>query len=157
MRWILRPPALAVALAAAACAPLSQLTFERPAVQLAAVDVTGLGLQGGALDLLLDVHNPNAYDLRTTRMAVGVRLEDTHFGDVALEQATVLPSRQTTRLVVPLAFTWSGVGAGARALLARGAVRYRLDGRLEVDTPVGARGVDLALNGDVTLRDLVGR
>lgn len=159
MWWTTRHlmPAVAVAVGLAACSPLARLRFERPSVGLAAVEITGLGLQGGSLDLLLDVHNPNGYELRTTRIAVGIRLEDTQFGDVALARASVLPARETTRVVVPLSFNWSGVGAGARGLLGRGAVRYRLDGRLDVDTPVGSRGVDLALDGDVTLRDLVSR
>jgi len=155
-RWF-AGPLLAVAVAAAACGPFSQYGFQRPSLELTAIDITGLGLQGGTLDLLLDVRNPNTYELRTTRITVVIYLEDTRFGDAALTRALVLPAGETTRVVVPVAFSWSGVGSGARGLIARGAVRYLLDGRLELDTPIGARGVDVDLDGTVTLRDMVRR
>ena len=138
----------------AAC-PHKYLSFERPTVALATVQVTGLGFQGGALNLVLDVTNPNHYDLTTTRMAIGVDLEDTHFGDVELDRAVVLGARATTPVEIPLTFTWAGVGAGARGLLGHGAVRYGLTGRLWLDTPIGSREVQLAGGGQVTLRDLV--
>jgi LEA14-like dessication related protein len=146
-----------VALGVAACGPFSQYGFQRPTVELAAIDITGLGLQGGMLDLLLDVHNPNSYELRTTRVAAGIYLEGTHFGDAALTRASVLPAGETARIVVPVTFSWSGMGSGASGLLARGGVRYRLDGRLDLDTPAGRRGVDVSTEGTVTLRNLVGR
>jgi LEA14-like dessication related protein len=144
-------------LGVAGCASLSQYGFERPSVELTAIDITGLGLQGGTLDLLLDVHNPNRYELRASRIAVGIYLEGTHFGDAALTRAPVLPAGETTRVVVPVTFSWSGMGSGARGLVSRGSVRYRLDGRLDLDTPLGRRGVDASTEGRVTLRNLVGR
>jgi LEA14-like dessication related protein len=144
-------------LGAAACATLGQYGFQRPGVVLEAINVTGLGLQGGAMDLLLDVHNPNGYELRTTRIAVGIDLEDTHFGDAALTRAYVLPAGDTTRIVVPVTFTWSGIGSAARGLLARGAARYRLDGRIDLDTPIGSRGLDVGAEGTVTMRNIVGQ
>ncbi|MDH3496906.1 MAG: LEA type 2 family protein [Gemmatimonadota bacterium] len=144
---------LAALLVLAGCARFS---FQQPTAQLVAVQVTGVGLEGGALRLQLDVHNPNAYRLTTTRIAVSIDLDGTHFGDVELAQAIALPAQTTTPVEIPLAFTWSGVGAGARALLGRGAVRYGLTGRLEVDTPVGPRRVEVRGAGDVSLRDIVG-
>jgi LEA14-like dessication related protein len=144
--------ALGTAALLAACA---RFTFEQPTAALMAVELTGVGLQGGALNLQLDVHNPNAYDLRTTRIAVGLDLDGTHFGDVDLGHDVLLPAGQTSRVVLPLSFVWSGVGAGARALLGRGAVRYDLTGRLFVRTPIGERAVGIRVGGDVSLRDLV--
>jgi hypothetical protein len=154
MTRLLRGLVPVLCLGFAAC-PHKYFSFERPTATLVSVQVTGLGLQGGALNLLLDVHNPNAYDLQTTRIAVGVDLEDTHFGDVDLARGLVLKGRETTPVEIPLTFTWAGVGAGARGLLGHGAVRYGLTGRLWLDTPIGAREVQLAGTGQVTLRDLV--
>ena len=147
----------ALALGAAACATLGQYGFRRPTVALEAINVTGVGLEGGAMDLLLDVHNPNGYELRTTRIAVGIDLENTHFGDAALTRGYVLPAGDTTRVVVPVTFTWGGIGSAARGLLSDGTVQYKLNGRMDLDTPVGSRGVDLATEGTVTMRNLVRR
>lgn len=134
--------------ATASCSLFRRVSFERPTVDLAAVEVTGIGLTGGSLNLVLAVYNPNRYDLRTARVEIGIDLEDTHFGDALLESAILLPAESHATVDVPLTFTWEGVGAGARALLGRGSVRYALDGRIVADTPVGSRGVDLETRGD---------
>lgn len=153
--WVVGP--LVALGAAAACGPFWGQGFERPSVELAAIDITGLGLQGGTMDLLLDVHNPNSFELRATRIRVAIYLEGTHFGDAMLTRAPVLPARETTRIPVPVAFSWSGIGSGARGLVSRGAAQYRLDGRLDLDTPLGSRGVDVEAEGRVTMRNIVGR
>lgn len=145
---------VAVSVALASCAVAKRLRFEAPDVQLAEVRVTGIGLSGGSLELDLDVFNPNAYELRSTRIAATVDLEGTHFGDAMLERAVALPAESHSTVEIPMRFTWEGVGAGARALLATGSVRYTLGGRLIVDTPVGAQGVSLRRSGTATMRDL---
>jgi LEA14-like dessication related protein len=143
---------LALATLLTACAGLS---FQQPTAALIAVELTGLGLEGGALNLQLDVHNPNRFDLRSTRVALGLDLDGTHFGDIDLGRAVLLPAGATTRVELPLRFQWSGVGAGARAMLGRGAVRYDLTGYLYVQTPIGERAVGVRVGGDVALRDLM--
>lgn len=134
----------------------ARFAFQEPTAELVGVEVVGVGLEGGNLRLLLNVHNPNAYDLRTTRVAVGIDLDGTHFGDVALTDAVALPAHATTPIRIPLAFNWSGVGAGARSLLSRGAVRYGLTGQLTVGTPLGDKAVTVRGSGEVSL-DNVGR
>lgn len=138
----------------AGCALLGRARFEHPIVSLAQVRVTGIGLTGGTLDLVFDVYNPNGYELRTTRMDLTIALEETPFGDIVLERAVALPKESDTEITVPLRFTWEGVGAGARALITRGSVQYRLEGRMLVGTPLGDRAVSLAREDVATLRDL---
>lgn len=153
MRFRLLP--LAICLATVSCAALQRFQFDPPTAQLAGVAVTGLGLTGGSLDFKLDVYNPNGYGLRTTRLQVGIALENTPFGEAVLERPLQLEPKAHNEVHVPLTFTWSGVGAGARALLGKGSVQYGLTGRLLVDTPVGERGAELRTSGVVTVTDLV--
>lgn len=149
--------ALVVGLVAlvAGCASLGRaLQFTEPDVRVQEIRITGLGLNGGTLDLALDVFNPNDYRLRSTRLEVGIDLEDTHFGDALLENPVDLPSQQHSLITVPVRFEWAGLGAGARALITRQAVRYGLTGTVTVDTPIGDRRVKLHGSGDVPLRAL---
>jgi LEA14-like dessication related protein len=141
-----------VALFAGGCAALQ---FQAPTTQLVGVEVTGLSLEGGALRLLLDVHNSNAYQLRTTRVAVGIDLDGTHFGDVAVTDEVALPAGRTTQVRIPLNFSWTGVGTGARSLLDRGAVNYAINGQLTVGTPLGDKTVPVRGTGEVTLEQLM--
>lgn len=141
---------------AAGCATLGQaLRFEEPDIRLQEVRVTGLSFSGGTLDLTLDVFNPNGYRLRSTRLEVGIDLEDVHFGDALFESPVELPSQQHSLITVPVRFEWAGLGAGARALLTRQGIRYGLTGVATLDTPLGDRRVRLRAAGDVPLRTLL--
>ena len=144
------------ALALTGCKTLSNaLRFAEPDVQLKEVQITGLGLSGGTLNLALDVYNPNDYRLRSTRLELGIDLENTHFGDALLETPLELPSQQHTLVTVPVRFEWAGVGAGARALLSRQAIRFGLTGTAYLGTPLGDRRVQVHGSGDVPLRRLI--
>jgi LEA14-like dessication related protein len=143
----------ALTLLGAGCATLGHaLRFAEPSITLQEVRVTGIGLTGGTLDLALDVFNPNDYRLRTTRLELGIDLEQVHFGDALVEAPVELPSQQHSLVTVPVRFEWAGLGAGARALLTRQGVRYGLTGVVTLGTPVGDRRVQVHGSGDVPLR-----
>ena len=140
----------------AGCATLGRaLRFQEPDIKLQEIQVTGLGLTGGSLNLALDVFNPNDYRLRTTRLELGIDLEDVHFGDALLETPLELPSQQHSLITVPVQFEWAGVGAGARALLSRQAVRFGLTGVASLGTPLGDRRVQVHGSGEVPLKALL--
>ncbi|HXM39252.1 MAG TPA: LEA type 2 family protein [Gemmatimonadales bacterium] len=137
------------------CATLrSALTFQEPQIALQEINVTGLGLSGGTLDLVFDVYNPNTYRLRSTRLEVGLDLENTYFGDALIDKPLDLSPENHSRVVMPVRFAWSGVGAAARALLERQALNYGLTGTAFLDTPLGDRKVQLKGKGNVLLRKL---
>lgn len=140
--------------AISSCSLTQHLRFEAPSARLARVTITGLGLSGGSLELKLDVFNPNSYTLRSTRLQVAIDLESTPFGTAALDRALELPPASHSEVRVPLTFTWSGVGAGARAILSKGSLNYGLSGRIMVDSPLGERSVDLKTSGVVAVADL---
>lgn len=147
---------IASLLAGSGCASLrSALTFHEPQLKLEEINVTGLSLSGGTLDLVFDVYNPNTYRLRSTRLEVGLDLEDVHFGDALIDKPLDLSPENHSRVTVPVRFEWAGVGAGARALLLRQAIRFGVNGAVLVDTPLGERRVGLKFSGDVPLKKLL--
>jgi len=146
---------LTTLVALTACATLSKLTFHEPDLQLQEINVTGVGLTGGTFELVFDVYNPNDYRIRSTRLEVGVDLESTHFGDALLERPLDLSPTNHSRVVVPVRFEWSGVGAGAKALLTRRAVAYGLTGAVLLETPLGDQRVTLHGSGNVPLKSFM--
>jgi LEA14-like dessication related protein len=145
-----------LAVLVAGCATLGHaLRFDEPTIALQEIRVTGLGLTGGTMDLALDVFNPNGYRLRTTRLELGIDLEQVHFGDALLETPVELPSQQHSLVTVPVRFEWAGLGAGARGLLTRQAIRFGLTGVATLDTPLGERRVQVRGSGDVPLKALL--
>ena len=138
------------------CATLrSALTFEKPQVELQEINVTGLGLSGGTLDLVFDVYNPNDYRLRSTRLEVDLELAGTDFGEALIDKPLDLSPVNHSRVLMPVRFTWSGVGAAARSLLESQELPYGLTGAVLLDTPIGEKRVELRSKGNVPLRKLV--
>ena len=139
-----------------ACATLKNaLQFQKPDVELQEINVTGLGLQGGTMDLVFDVYNPNDYRLRSTRLEVALELAGTDFGDALIDKPLDFSPVNHSRVVMPVRFTWAGVGAAARSLLESQELPYGLTGAVLLDTPVGDRRVELKTDGKVPLRKFV--
>lgn len=137
-----------------ACALLRGFRFEEPTVRLETIQVRGLDLLGGQLILVLDVFNPNSYELRGLGLEAQLALEETQFGEARLDEGFLLPADAHALLEIPMSFTWKGVGAGAKALLSRGEVGYDLITAIRADTPAGARPVRIRRNGTVRLGEL---
>ncbi len=139
-----------------ACATLrNALTFENPQIELQEINVTGMGLSGGTLDLVFDVYNPNQYRLRSTRLEVGLELASTDFGEALIDKPLDLSPQNHSRVVMPVRFTWAGVGAAARSLLQSQELPYGITGAVILDTPLGERRVQLRSKGNVPLRKLI--
>jgi LEA14-like dessication related protein len=147
--------ALIAAAVLGGCASIrAAISFVEPQVELEQINVTGLSLTGGTLDLVLDVYNPNKYRLRSTRLEIGLDLETVHFGDALIDKPLDLSPENHSRVNIPVRFEWAGVGAGAKALLTRQAIAYGLTGAVLLETPLGDRRVGLGVKGDVPLRKL---
>lgn len=145
-----------LAVTLSACATLRNvLTFEKPQIELQEINVTGLGLTGGTLDLVFDVYNPNDYRLRSTRLEVALELAGTDFGEALIDKPLDLSPENHSRVLMPVRFTWSGVGAAARSLLESQELPYGITGAVLLDTPIGERRVELKSKGNVPLRKLI--
>ena len=131
------------------------LTFEQPQVDLREIHVTSLGLSGGTMDLVFDVYNPNDYRLRSTRLEVDLELARTDFGQALIDKPLDLSPQNHSQVVMPVRFTWAGVGAAARSLLESRELPYGLTGAVLVDTPIGEKRVELKSNGNVPLKKLI--
>src|SRR5436189_613221 len=148
--------ALGVLVSVASCATLrNALAFEEPQIQLRDISVPGMGLSGGTLGLVFDVYNPNQYRLRSTRLEVGLELARTDFGEALIDKPLDLSPQNHSRVVMPVRFTWAGVGAAARSLLQAQELPYGITGAVMLDTPLGSRRVQLQSTGNVPLRKLI--
>ena len=149
MRKALLVAAVAVAGAAATgCASLARQAFMEPVVTLQNVRLNGLGLQGGNFDVVLNVYNPNGYRLDATRINYRLLIGD----NVDVAQGTItdrltVHQNDSTRVSIPVSFTFAGIGEAGRQLLNTGAVNYRVAGDVAVGTPVGNFTVPYSTTG----------
>lgn len=123
---------------AVGCATIGRGAFKEPIVTLRQFSVTGLGLTGGSVDVMLSVYNPNGYKLDAVRMTYQVDVDNIQLGSGALDGRFVVSSNDSSVVRLPVQFTYAGIGAAGRALLNSGSVNYRVRGDFTVDTPIGA-------------------
>jgi LEA14-like dessication related protein len=130
--------AAAVVLAAAGgCGNLAKSSFAQPQVTLKDVKLTGVGLTGGSLDVILNVYNPNNYRLDASRLTYRVLMDTVAFANGSVDQALTVQSKDSTAVRIPVNFSYNGLGAAGRQILNTGSVNYRVLGDLVVATPLG--------------------
>ncbi len=142
--------ALATAVVTLGCAG-GYDNFREPDVTLRQVTVRGVGLTGGNMDLTVDVFNPNGFDLRGTKLQLGFDVEGSHVGDITYEDEFQVQRGDTTSLVLPLRFNWSGVSSAVRAALSYGDIPYKMRGQATVRTPFGNRVIPFTHEGRAPL------
>jgi LEA14-like dessication related protein len=133
------------------CASVGRKVFKEPVVTLKEMRVVGVGFNGGSLDVLLNVHNPNGYSLDATKLTYKVMIDSLTFGQGELDSKFVVQENDSAVVRLPLQFTWAGVGEAGRQLMGTGTVNYRVSGVLAVGTPIGTYNAPYDRTGRYTL------
>lgn len=120
-----------------ACATFGRSAFQEPVVTLQNVRVNGVGLNGGSVDILLNVYNPNHFQLDATRITYKLFVDTIPLGTGATDSRFTVADGDSTQVPLPLSFTWSGIGQATRSLMNTGTVNYRVVGDITVGSPMG--------------------
>jgi LEA14-like dessication related protein len=139
-----------LAAALGGCAGLGN-AMKEPGIRLQRVVVREVGVRGGRLDLMVDLDNPNAFDLRGTEVELGFDVEGSHVGDVRYEDEFSVDKGGRTTLALPLRFEWVGVGTALRTALSYGELPYTMKGQIKLQTPWGAHSVPFTREGRAPL------
>jgi LEA14-like dessication related protein len=137
MRKVQLGSALALGACAMACGVLGRATFKEPVVTLRDARITGLGLSGGSLEVVLGVYNPNGFRLDGSRLTYHVNVDSVRFASGSYDARFTVEQGDTSEIRLPLTFTYAGVGAAGRQLMETGSVEYRVTGDVTVATPLG--------------------
>jgi len=139
---------VALTLVVAACSALGRQAFQNPVVNLRDVRVLGLGTSGGQLEVQLGVYNPNNFRLDATRLTYRVAVgDDVGLATGAVDTRTTVQAGDSTIVKIPVAFTYSGLGAAASQLLQTGSVHYKVAGDVTVGSVVGNFTVPYSTTG----------
>jgi hypothetical protein len=142
MRKLALAATTAVTIAAAsACSTLANQTLAEPVVRLNNVQLRGVGLTGGSMDVQLAVYNPNNFRLDASRMTyqllAGTGGDTATIATGLVEGQRTFAEKDTTFVTIPVSFTYAGIGSLGRQLLNSGSVDYTVRGDLTVATPIG--------------------
>jgi LEA14-like dessication related protein len=136
MRRTLYATAVA-AFVVAGCSTLGKQAFRDPVVTLADVKVTGVGLTGGSLDVVLNIENPNDFRLDATQMHYNVLVDTIPLANGTTTQRFTVEGKKSQQVHIPISFTYAGVGAAGRSLMNTGSVNYTVKGDVTVGSAVG--------------------
>ena len=137
MRKLKSAVTLALVATVTACAALGNKVFKEPVVNFKNVQLNGIGLTGGTLDVVLSVYNPNGYKLDATKLTYNLLVDTVQFGTGQLDSRFVVQSGDSSEVRLPVSFTFAGLGTAGRELLNTGSVNYHVLGDITVATPLG--------------------
>ena len=137
MRRIVALSSIGLACLTFACATLGRGNFKEPIVTLKDARITGVGLSGGALEVVLNVYNPNNFTLDGVRLTYNVLVDSIPFGNGTHDNKFTVTKKDTTELTLPMQFTYAGIGAAGRQLMQTGSVQYRVKGDITVSSVLG--------------------
>ena len=130
--------ATVVAMAAiGGCASAGKQMFAQPEVSVKDVKVTGLGLAGGSVDVVMNVHNPNNFRLDASRVTYNLLVDTVSFATGSLDSRMSVDAKKDMEVRIPVNFTYAGIGSAGKQLLAMGSVPYRVMGDFTVATVLG--------------------
>lgn len=127
-----------LALGQSACVRFARSAFKPPVVVLQDVHVKQVGFQGGALDVILDVYNPNGYRIDARKVTYTVFADSLLVAAGELTQMAALDKRATARVVLPVTFSMKELTKAAAIFFQRGSVDYTVQGDFTLGTPFGA-------------------
>ena len=123
---------------ATGCATLGRQAFRTPTVELRDIRVRGIGLDGGSLDLVLDVFNPNDYRMDATMLTYTLIADTSSIATGKVTHRVTLFNKQHNDVTLPVSFSMKELMGAAQVLLRKGSVDYSVRGEVTVDTPFGS-------------------
>ena len=124
-------------LAAMGCSSLVRSQFANPVVELKDVRLRGIGLQGGSLDVVLDVYNPNPYRLDASRLTYKLTVDTAQIAEGEVTKLVTLETQKKTEVVLPVKFSTQQIIGAANAMQKTGSVEYTVAGEVTVATQFG--------------------
>lgn len=130
--------ALAMMVAGAtSCRTLGRQAMANPVVEVKDVVVRGIGAQGGSLDVILNVYNPNEFRMDATKISYELVVDSIRVANGEITKLVTLEQRSHSDITVPVNFTYNEIRVVLEQFMARGVVDYLVRGEFTVVTPFG--------------------
>ena len=126
------------AITLSACATLGRSVFATPTVELKDVRMKAIGFQGGSMDLILNVTNPNDYRLDATRLTYNLYVDTMKVAFGEIHKVTTLEPHKKNEVVVPVSFSMQELIKATQLMSQTGGVDYRVTGEVTAATPSGS-------------------
>ena len=120
------------------CASLGHHLFATPTVELKDIRMKAIGLQGGSMDVILSVDNPNDYRLDATRLTYNLFVDTMRVAFGEIRKTATLEAHKKSEVVVPVSFSIQELVRATQLLSKTGGVDYHVNGEVTAATPTGS-------------------
>ncbi len=127
----------AATLGVAGCKTMARQAMANPVVEVKDVIVKGMGTQGGTLDVILSVENPNEFRMDATRITYEVLVDSGRVANGEISKLVTLEGTSKTDVTVPVNFTYNEMRQVLNTFMLTGVVDYTVRGQFTVVTPFG--------------------
>ena len=117
---------------------MGRSVFATPIVELRDVRMKAIGLQGGSMDLILDVTNPNDYRLDATRLTYNLFVDTMRVAFGEIRKTATLEAHKKSEVVVPVSFSIQELIRATQLMSKTGGVDYHVTGEVTAATPGGS-------------------
>ena len=149
--------ALSAGLVSAGC--LNKVV-RQPEINLTSVKLGGIGLRGGQVIAELEIKNPNSFDVETRSITYDLKVSDRgpnneerwiDFAKGTVEKEIKVDDGGTTRVEIPIDFTYSAASGAIRSIMDRGTFDYQVEGVVALREPL-RREIPFKRRGNISLQ-----
>ena len=112
--------------------------FATPTVELKDIRMKAIGFQGGSMEIILSVNNPNEFRLDATRLTYNLFVDTLKVASGEIKQTATLEPRKKTDVVVPITFSIQELVRATQLMSKTGGVDYHVTGEVTAATPTGS-------------------
>ncbi|HOP39871.1 MAG TPA: LEA type 2 family protein [Geobacteraceae bacterium] len=127
------------------------MSVQNPTVKLKSVKLTGLDGRGASLNFLLNVTNPNSFDLSLKGYSFDVHVLGRPLTRGESDEYLTFPGKKTTEMLIPVRISYTDILEIMKRSPELQGIPYQLNADLTVDTSVGTIVVPVRKNGLVSI------
>ena len=127
------------------------LVYTKPTVTFREVKVIDVDSKGMSLNLLLNVNNPNSYDITLDGYKYSFTILDLPLGTGEKKEVVQFPGRKATDIQVPVRVTYGNLLDIIMKLPNPTSIPYQLEAGLDIVTPVGTLNFPVTTSGAIAI------
>jgi LEA14-like dessication related protein len=134
--------------------------IRQPEINLTDVKLGGIGLRGGTVVAELEIKNPNSFDVETTAISYDLKVSDrdsnnqerwVDFAKGVFQEKVKVGDGETTKVEIPIEFTYSAASGAIRSIMDRGTFNYQVEGMVSLREPL-QRQIPFKRRGNISLQ-----
>ena len=127
------------------------LFFTKPTVTFRELKLVDIDSKGMSLSLMLNVNNPNSYDITLDGYSYSFNILDLPLATGEKRQAVIFPGQKATDVQVPMRVTYGNVLDIVMKRPNPASIPYQLAAGLDIATPVGTLNFPVTTNGTLAV------